>query len=60
MFFVISGFLMTGIIFRGFEKNNFSIINFYIARANRIIPSLSVVLLSFASVWLVLSYPVKL
>ncbi|WP_052671576.1 acyltransferase family protein [Photobacterium kishitanii] len=45
VFFVISGFLMTGIIFRGFEKNNFSIINFYIARANRIIPSLSVVCL---------------
>ncbi|PMH43441.1 acyltransferase [Vibrio sp. 10N.286.49.C2] len=40
VFFVISGFLMTGIIFRGLEKNNFSILNFYIARANRIIPAL--------------------
>ena len=42
VFFVISGFLMTGIIFRGFEQNNFSILNFYIARANRIIPALAV------------------
>ena len=45
VFFVISGFLMTGLIFRGLENNNFSIINFYVARANRIIPALSVVLI---------------
>ncbi|MCD9545714.1 acyltransferase family protein [Photobacterium carnosum] len=45
VFFVISGFLMTGLIFRGLENNNFSIINFYVARANRIIPALSVVCL---------------
>jgi peptidoglycan/LPS O-acetylase OafA/YrhL len=41
VFFVISGFLMTGIIFRGIEANNFSIIKFYTARAKRIIPALS-------------------
>lgn len=41
VFFVISGFLMTSIIFRGMEENNFSIIKFYIARANRIIPALA-------------------
>lgn len=41
VFFVISGFLMTGIIFRGIEQNNFSILNFYVARANRIIPALA-------------------
>ncbi|WP_318440461.1 acyltransferase family protein [Photobacterium leiognathi] len=46
VFFVISGFLMTGIIFRGLESNNFSIINFYVARANRIIPALSIVCLA--------------
>ena len=40
VFFVISGFLMTGIIFRGIEQENFSILNFYVARANRIIPAL--------------------
>ncbi len=43
VFFVLSGFLMTGIIFRRLENNNFSIINFYVDRANRIIPALSVV-----------------
>lgn len=41
VFFVISGFLMTGIIFRGIEQNNFGLINFYVARANRIIPALA-------------------
>lgn len=41
VFFVISGFLMTGIIFRGLEQKNFSIIEFYFARANRIIPALA-------------------
>lgn len=41
VFFVISGFLMTGIIFRGVEQDNFSIPKFYMARANRIIPALA-------------------
>ena len=41
VFFVISGFLMTGIIFRGIEQENFSILTFYVARANRIIPALA-------------------
>ncbi|MFC3121271.1 acyltransferase family protein [Agaribacter flavus] len=45
VFFVISGFLMTSIVFRGLEKNSFSIFKFYVARANRIIPAL--VLLCF-------------
>ena len=43
VFFVISGFLMTGIIFRRLDNNNLSIINFYVDRANRIIPALSAV-----------------
>lgn len=45
VFFVISGFLMTGIIFRGIEQDNFSILKFYIARANRIIPALALLCL---------------
>ncbi|WP_448249743.1 acyltransferase family protein [Thalassotalea agariperforans] len=56
VFFVISGFLMTRIIFRGIEQENFSILKFYIARANRIIPALAIlclVLLIFG--WLYLS-----
>jgi peptidoglycan/LPS O-acetylase OafA/YrhL len=45
VFFVISGFLMTGIVFRGIEQENFSILKFYVARANRIIPALAVLCL---------------
>ena len=41
VFFVISGFLMTGIIFRGIEQNSFSIGKFYRARASRIVPALA-------------------
>ncbi len=40
VFFVISGFLMTQIIITGMNAQSFSIWNFYIARANRIIPAL--------------------
>lgn len=43
IFFVISGFLMTSIIFKGLENNSFSLRKFYLARANRIIPALTVV-----------------
>ena len=45
VFFVISGFLMTGIIFRGIEQEDFSILKFYVARANRIIPALALLCL---------------
>jgi peptidoglycan/LPS O-acetylase OafA/YrhL len=45
VFFVISGFLMTGIIFRGIEQEKFSILKFYVARANRIIPALALLCL---------------
>jgi peptidoglycan/LPS O-acetylase OafA/YrhL len=41
IFFVISGFLMTGIIFRKMESNSFSILSFYVSRANRIVPALA-------------------
>lgn len=40
IFFVISGFLMTGIIYKGLTDNSFSILDFYLARAKRIIPAL--------------------
>jgi peptidoglycan/LPS O-acetylase OafA/YrhL len=42
VFFVISGYLMTGIIFKGLEKQNLSLLSFYISRAKRIIPALAV------------------
>lgn len=40
IFFVISGFLMTGIIVKGLSRDSFSFIGFYLARAKRIIPAL--------------------
>lgn len=40
VFFVISGFLMSGIIARGLQNGNFSVLAFYWARAQRIIPAL--------------------
>lgn len=42
VFFVISGYLMTGIVVRGLEQHKFSLIAFYMARALRIIPALAV------------------
>lgn len=45
IFFVISGFLMTKIIMTGIDNHNFSIINFYVARAKRIIPALTILCL---------------
>ncbi|MGX9416820.1 acyltransferase family protein [Vibrio sp. WJH972] len=50
VFFVISGFLMTGIIFKGLENNDFKLFNFYTARANRIIPALAVLCLVLLTV----------
>lgn len=55
IFFVISGFLMTGIIVRGLEAGNFSIWQFYMARARRIVPALMLlltILLAFGWFWL--------
>lgn len=44
IFFVISGYLMTAIIVGGYEKGNFSIWKFYMARARRILPALLAVI----------------
>ena len=56
IFFVISGFLMTGIIQSRLEANNFSFIKFYLDRAKRIIPALSCTcLLVFISCWFFLT-----
>lgn len=43
VFFVISGFLMAGIVIGGMESGRFSLPGFYMARARRIIPALLVV-----------------
>ncbi|WOH38976.1 acyltransferase family protein [Thalassotalea fonticola] len=45
IFFVISGYLMTQIIFSKLSNNNFTLLNFYIDRGARIIPALAVLCL---------------
>ncbi|MFT3721640.1 acyltransferase family protein [Pseudorhodoferax sp.] len=40
VFFVLSGFLMTGIALRGLESARFALADFYAARARRILPAL--------------------
>jgi peptidoglycan/LPS O-acetylase OafA/YrhL len=44
MFFVISGFLITGILVQDIEDGRFSILTFYERRSRRILPALFVVL----------------
>jgi peptidoglycan/LPS O-acetylase OafA/YrhL len=46
VFFVISGYLITGILLRDIEKGGFSIVHFLERRARRIIPALYVVLVA--------------
>ncbi len=46
IFFVLSGFLITGILFRSLEAGRFSYIDFYTRRVRRIFPSLCLVLLA--------------
>jgi len=55
VFFVLSGYLITSIIFEDMDKENFSIIKFYERRARRILPALFFVILCclpFAWLWL--------
>lgn len=56
LFFVISGFLMTKIIFDSIERGSFSFFQFYLARARRIIPALAVTVLVVLVIgWFLLS-----
>ncbi|MFY9953677.1 acyltransferase family protein [Bradyrhizobium sp.] len=57
VFFVISGFLITGVIFEGIEGNSFSLARFYDRRARRILPMLVTVVLASAVAGYVLLYP---
>ncbi|TCL73884.1 peptidoglycan/LPS O-acetylase OafA/YrhL [Rhizobium sp. BK251] len=55
IFFVISGFLITGIIIAELDKGRFSLARFYERRARRILPALFVVILAcipFAWLWM--------
>ena len=54
IFFVISGFLITSIIWRETQDGTFSIVNFYERRARRILPALGVVVfVSLIAGWIV-------
>ena len=56
IFFVISGFLMAGIILREIDTGKFSLINFYLARARRIWPALIVLVIAvLISGWILLN-----
>lgn len=56
IFFVISGYLITGILIKELEDGSFSIASFYERRARRILPALFLVIacsLPFAWAWMV-------
>lgn len=59
VFFVISGYLMTAIVVTKLTSNNFNIWDFYLARANRIIPSLFVLCLVLLILGFFLLTPVE-
>ena len=50
VFFVISGYLISGIIFRSLERNSFSVVEFYVRRINRILPALTTVLFATCAI----------
>jgi len=55
VFFVISGYLITGLLIEELERGDFSIVRFYERRARRILPALFVVMLAcipFAWMWM--------
>jgi len=55
VFFVISGYLISGIIFRGMRDGTFSFADFYAHRVKRIFPALVTMLaVTFAVGWMVL------
>ena len=55
IFFVISGYLISTIVFSNLERNSFSFIEFYSRRIKRIFPALILVLMAVYSFgWFVL------
>ncbi len=55
IFFVISGYLISTIIFKAIESESFSFLDFYSRRIRRIFPALLVVLMTFVALgWFVL------
>lgn len=60
IFFVISGFLITSILYRDMQDNRFSFADFYQRRARRILPALIVVCLASAPAGWFLMSPIQL
>lgn len=60
VFFVISGFLITGIIAREVEEKRFTLRGFWMRRIKRILPAMGVVVLAVLGAALVLIDPVAL
>ncbi|WP_395371024.1 acyltransferase family protein [Komagataeibacter diospyri] len=60
IFFVISGFLIGGIVYRDIGRGTFSFTGFYARRARRILPALMAVIASVMLVGLLLSSPAEL
>ena len=60
VFFVISGFLITGILLREFRDGTFSLARFYERRARRILPALLVVLAATLVACALLMFPADL
>ncbi|GFD68751.1 acyltransferase family protein [Alteromonas sp. KUL106] len=59
VFFVISGYLMTSIIITKLDANRFNIWDFYLARANRILPALLTLCFTLLILGLFLITPVE-
>ena len=61
LFFVISGFLITGDILRKIQRNEFSFVSFYDRRARRILPALLFVMITVAllSPFFMVPYDIK-
>ena len=57
VFFVISGFLITGILLRSINEGNYSIRHFYERRIKRILPALSLVLFVSTVIALIVYLP---
>ncbi len=59
VFFVISGYLMTKVIFHRLAHHSFKLSDFYIDRAFRIIPALTFVCISYLIIGWFLLYPLE-
>lgn len=57
VFYVISGYLISGLIFKEIETGNFNLLNFYERRARRLLPSLFFIMLVITPISFLLLVP---